>query len=180
VLGPGEEGLEWFFEGFTDYLSLWHLASLGRITPQEFVDRLRFLDLLLHESPAAERVAFADRAVNWREPDAETVAYKGGALLAFHLDAALRASGAPGLPQLFRDLCHGERATYTLAGLREWVVTQGLEEFWRAHVEGIGLPAIEDALVRIGCSERSEGASRILEVKDGALASFLRFEPTSR
>jgi hypothetical protein len=180
VLGPGEDGLEWFFEGFTDYLSLWHLASLGRITPQEFVDRLRVFDLMLHESPAAERISFADRTVNWREPAAETVAYKGGALLAFHLDAALRASGKPGLPQLFRDLCRGERATYTLARLREWVVAQGLEEFWRAYVEGVGLPVIEDALVRIGCSERIEGTSRILEVEEGVLASFLRFEPTGR
>ncbi len=180
VLKQGEGGLEWFFEGFTDYMALWHLASLGRIQPQEFADRIRLLDLLLRASPACGRVAFADRSVNWRESDAETVAYKGGALLAFHLDAALREKGGPGLPLLFRDLCRESGSTYTLDLLHRWIEAQGLEEFWQAHIEGTAVADAEATLVRLGCQERQEGESRIIEVLDGALDGFLRFDPAPR
>jgi hypothetical protein len=73
----GGDGHEWFFEGFTDYVSLWHLVAIDAATPQQFADRLRLLQHLGQQSPSWGKVAFADPSVRWRDPDHETVAYKG-------------------------------------------------------------------------------------------------------
>ncbi|MSR47885.1 MAG: hypothetical protein EXS13_12630 [Planctomycetes bacterium] len=50
--GVNGAGLEWFFEGFTDYFSLWHLASVGAITAQQFADQLRPIEMIGLGSPA--------------------------------------------------------------------------------------------------------------------------------
>jgi hypothetical protein len=176
----GGDGLEWFFEGFTEYFSLWHLASLGKVTPQEFADRVRWFERLCRESSAFGEVAFADPAVNWREPAAESIAYKGGMLLAFHLDVELRALGEPGLPQLFRDLMAENAGRYDLAALRNWCVANGLEETWQRLVERPAEFAVDDALVRIGYRERREGENRILLAEGGDVDAFFRFEPAFR
>jgi hypothetical protein len=169
---PPEGGLEWFFEGFNDYFALWHLAAAGEVPAQEFADQLRRLEHGARESPACGKLAFADPAVNWREPAAEALAYKGGAVLAFHLDVELRTRGEPGLPRLLRDLL-AAGGRYDLGILERWCAAHGLAEAWAAHVVAPTLPPIEDDLVRIGCRERREGESRILTASAADLAAFL-------
>lgn len=170
-----DAGLEWFFEGFTDYLALWHLVHVGLVPPQRFADQLRLLDAIARQSPALGKVAFADLSVRWREPDAEAIAYKGGALLAFHLDAKLRLQGEPGLPQLFRDLLRENSGRYDLATLEKWCLANGLEESWQSRVVAPFLPSTDDDLVSLGYRERREGDSRIITAAGADLAAFFSF-----
>ena len=152
------------------------LTGTGLATAQQFGDRVRWYERLAAESPAFGSVRFDDRAVKWRERDNETVAYKGGALLAFHLDATLRAAGKPGLPMLFRDLVRGNDSRYTLEAIRGWVEAQGLGGFWSRHVATGKLPDVGEALVRIGFVETLEGKNRIIR-SSPATAPFFKFEP---
>jgi hypothetical protein len=174
-----DHGLEWFFEGFTECFALWHLASVGRITPQQFADHVRFLEKLGRQSPKWGRVAFADPKVDWRDAENESVAYKGGMLLAFHLDAELREQGEPGLPMLFRDLMKENGGRYDLAALKKWCEANGLEESWKKLVEQPAAFTTDDELVRIGFREKREGESRILLAAGGTMEPFFRFEPAA-
>ncbi len=57
------------------------------------------------------------------------MACKGGAMLAFALDAELRAHAEPGLPYSMRDLLQRENRDVDLGVPRDWCEDQGLEEF---------------------------------------------------
>ncbi len=184
VLAPGpgldDRGLEWFYEGFTDYFSLWSLAAIGRITPQQFADHVRFLETFARASPALGKVSFADPSVNWRDGDAEPIAYKGGLMLALHFDVELRDHGEPGLPMLFRDLMRENGGRYGLAAIKKWCEANGLEEAWKQYAAAPKLPSVEDDLVRLGYRETREGDSRIIRAAGAELDSFFRFDPPAK
>jgi predicted metalloprotease with PDZ domain len=174
--GDGDgDGLEWFFEGFTDYFALWHLGHIGAITPQEFGDQLRLVEQIGKTGAGWGNVAFADLTVKWRDDANEPVAYRGGALLAFHLDTELRLRGEPGLPQLFRDLAAENGSRYDLAALEKWCAANGLEEAWQSRVVAPFRPSTDDDLVRLGWRERREGESRIITAAGADLAAFFSF-----
>lgn len=173
--GGAGDGLEWFFEGFTDYLALWHLAHLQEITPQHFADHLRLIESIGRASPAWGQLAFADRDVDWRQADAEPLAYRGGALLAFHFDVELRLRGEQGLPHLFRDLRTENGSRYDLPSLEKWCAANGLEESWRARVEAPFVATTDDDLVRLGYRERREGTARIITAAGAEFDGFFAF-----
>jgi hypothetical protein len=147
-----EDGMTWFLEGFTDYLSLWHLVHAGLVEPSWFADRLRQVEALARRSDAWGRVAFADPGIAWRDGDGplETMAYRGGALLAFALDAELRRDGGRGLPALVGDLLRDPQRTADLARLRARLEERGLEGFYREFVEGRARPDLAQGLRAAG------------------------------
>lgn len=133
----GGESFTWFHEGFTDYFSLWHLAAAGLISQEWFATRILELGDEARDKSSWGKIAFAQTDVSWRDGDGpvETMAYKGGAMLAFALDVELRANGKPGLPQLMRDILQRRSHAVTIDTLRQWCHNQGLEEFWQQYVE---------------------------------------------
>ena len=126
----------WFQEGFTDYLSLWFLANQELITPQQFVDRLVFLDKSLANNPSVGSVAFADPDVQWRDGDGpnEIFAYRGGALLAFCADVELRKKSQLGLAKIIKDLAARKRPADNSA-IVEWFKSNGLSEFQENYIQ---------------------------------------------
>ncbi len=174
-VNPGN-GLEWFFEGFTDYFSLWHLVAIDAATPQQFADQLRLIVSIGQESPAWRSAVFADLAVDWRDPDHERVAYRGGALLAFHFDVELRCQGESRLLQLFPDLIAENGGRYDLATLETWCEANGLEESWSRYVKTPARPNVDDELVRAGWRERREGEARIITAAGAELGAFFKRE----
>lgn len=147
------EQLAWFWEGFTEYLSLWHLAYSGAVPRSWFAERVLDWEGDLVENDHWGQVAFADPSVAWRDPAIEPLAYKGSALLAFELDATLRQDGGPGLGALLRDLLSQDGGRYDLESIRRWIVAQGLEDFWREHVQAARRIDPRPALRAIGYEE---------------------------
>ncbi len=132
----GGESFTWFHEGFTDYFALWHLAAAGLISQQWFGQRILELGNEARDNSSWGKISFAGTD-HWRDGDGpiETMAYKGGAILAFAMDVELRAIGKPGLPQLMRDFLRREHPDVSLDDLRDWFEAHDLEEFWQQYVE---------------------------------------------
>lgn len=151
LLSPADDSLVWFQEGFTDYLSLWHYTAAGLGSREWFVERLLELDREARERSTLGRLPFTDPTIEWRDGDGpnETMAYKGGAVLALALDVELRARGGIGLHGLIRHLLAAGR-TYEEAAIRAWLVAQGLEELDRAAIAGTEVPRAADSLRRLG------------------------------
>jgi predicted metalloprotease with PDZ domain len=148
----GSESITWFHEGFTDYLSLWHLTAAAVVTPEWMAERLSALADEALLSKAAGKVAFADTAGGWRDRDGprETLAYKGGALLAFAADVELRRAGKPGLLRIVSDLAKTVKGEVTLGDVREWMEANGLAGFYTRHVATPELPDCRVLLTTIG------------------------------
>ncbi len=179
-LSPHEPTLQWFFEGFTEYFALWYAAQVGLIERAWFAERLGEHD---RESTAIRSrvdASFADGELRWRGGDVEDLAYKGGAILAFHADATLRAEGRPGLIEMMRDFLHEGDGGFSHDSIRSWMETHGLADFYERHVvrmepldlgvalESIGYEhsRIPTKLTYVGIRLESEGADfgRIAEV----------------
>jgi hypothetical protein len=156
-LVPADDSLVWFFEGFTDYCALWHVAATGRVTRDWFAERIGELEREARTRSALGSVAFADPGVRWRDGDGphEVMAYKGGAALAFALDAELFASEKGRVTDLVADLCARESRSYSRDDLRAWFEARGLTEFWTRHVAGKHLPALGVDLARVGFDVRA-------------------------
>src|SRR5262249_37538104 len=105
------------------------------------------------------QVTFAE-GVDWRDGDGprETLAYKGGAMLAFFLDVALREGGHRGVPALIGDLV--EAKGYTVASIKTWLEAHKLGDFYAPYIAHAGLPELRDALASIGF-EFGESAERL-------------------
>lgn len=147
------ERLAWFWEGFTDYLSLWHLTALDLVPRERFAARLLELEAELAQNEHWGRVSFADLEVSWRDPAIEPLAYHGSALAAFALDVALREAGKPGLGELLRALLAQDGGRYELASIRAWILEQGLEPTWEEHFVAGRRVAPRPLLVGIGYEE---------------------------
>ena len=146
------ESIVWFHEGFTDYLALWHLASSELVPRTWFAERLLELEADALRQSALGTVAFAEAGVGWRDGDGplETMAYKGGALLAFALDVELRQGGHPGLHELIRDLLRSEEQAVELEFLRTWLDERDLAGFYAQAIAGTALPPVIEGLSRVG------------------------------
>jgi predicted metalloprotease with PDZ domain len=136
----GGERLAWFWEGFTDYLSLWLLVRAGLVEPETFAARMQDYDDTIAGNEHRKTVSYTDPQVNWRDPAIEPLAYKGSALLAFSLDVALRRAGHPGLMELVRALLARSDGRYDLDVLKAWIVGHGLETFWNERLAAPGVP----------------------------------------
>ncbi len=145
----GSESITWFHEGFTDYLSLWHIAAVGLVDRGWFADRIGAIEAEARRSSALGTVAFAETAGGWRDDmgPRETLAYRGGAILAFGADVELRRSGRPGLMQLVADLARTTDGEATLNDLRGWMEAHGLADFYRRYVAE---PALPDGVSLLG------------------------------
>lgn len=138
----GSESITWFHEGFTDYLSLWHIAGAGLVDRGWFADRIAAIEAEARGSSALGTVAFAETAGGWRDDmgPRETLAYRGGAILAFGADVELRRAGRPGLMQLVADLARTTDGEATLDDVRGWMEAHGLADFYRRYVLEPALP----------------------------------------
>jgi hypothetical protein len=147
----GNETITWFHEGFTDYLSLWHCAAGGVVGHDWFAERLAAIDAEARRSSAYGHVAFAQHGVNWRSGANETLAYRGGAVLAFLVDVELRKQGRPGLMQLISDLGAASRkGPVSLHEIQEWMKRKGLGRLFASWVDGKELPPIGGRLAALG------------------------------
>src|SRR5262245_24337627 len=144
------ERLAWFWEGFSEYASLWHLAKGGWITRDWFAERVLDWERAARDCERWGSVAFADLGVDWRDPAVEPLAYNASALLALELDARLRVAGKPGLPALFGALLGRDGGRYTLDSIRAWLVEQGLEDLWKERFEAGSRWDPRPTLVAIG------------------------------
>jgi hypothetical protein len=146
---PPNETMVWFHEGFTDYLALWHLAQTELVPRTWFAERLAEIDAEARASSAFRHVAFAGNT-EWRDGDGprETLAYKGGAMLAFFLDVALRDRGLGGVPELLGDLIRTQ--TLSVAALASWLEAHGMRDFYAAYIAKADLPELHEALASIG------------------------------
>lgn len=150
-LKPADD-VVWFYEGFTDYIAVRTLAATDLYTPAEFCARLQLLDHLAASSPARGTVAFGDATIAWRDGDGpnETLAYRGGALLAFLADVELRARGHAGIDAIVGDLARSTGGRFHLADVRAWFDAQGLSEFAAAHIDRPSPLALDDAWLALG------------------------------
>ena len=149
-----DETLCWFWEGFTDYLSLWQLAESRLVSRSWFAERLLVYETLASRAEGRDEHAYADPGVSWRDPAIEPLAYKGSALLAFSLDVALRRNGGPGLMTVIRDFGGLPKGRFALADIRAWVEGHGLAEFWRERFERPPPHTLREDLLAIGFVER--------------------------
>jgi predicted metalloprotease with PDZ domain len=176
----GSESITWFHEGFTDYLSLWHLASVKQIEPGWFADRILTLEALARGSSALGRTAFAQEG-GWRDGDGarETLAYKGGAILALGLDVALRTQRKPGLMEMISDLGRTVEGPVSLADVRGWMESHGQAAFYERYVAAPALPDARGLLREAGFTwaERpaESGGTGAVTVDRERLARFLAF-----
>jgi hypothetical protein len=169
---PGES-LIWFMEGFTDYLSLWASTAAGVVSPDWFARRLAAIaDEVAALPPSLPGPLTAPGAVG-RDDDgpAERLGYRGGALVAFGLDVALRASnkgtlgGFVGRLLARPDSVLGERAIHStaeaLGAAAEFDATVGSPPMvspW-APLRSIGYVITEEAasLVALGIAADAVG-----------------------
>ncbi|HKD99891.1 MAG TPA: hypothetical protein VKE69_02680 [Planctomycetota bacterium] len=150
----GDESLCWFWEGFTDYLALWHLAKAGLVSRAWFAKRLQSYDEIASRVAKRGEVAYASAGVAWRDPEIEPLAYQGSALVAFSIDVALRRAGREGLATIVRDFMNLPGRRYRLADIREWLESHGLAEIWRERFEKPAPRTLEADLLAIGFVER--------------------------
>lgn len=145
--------LIWFFEGFTDYMALWHAARESVVERDWFGSRMLEIDRAARSSSAHGKTRYSDLSVRWRDGDGplETLAYKGGALLAFHLDVQLRHEKSEGVVTLLRDHLAAPEPAYSLRSIESWLKRRGLRAFYRRHIEqGEPLPDTRKALESVG------------------------------
>ena len=146
----------WFQEGFTDYLSLWHLAQSKQMTYQQFVNRIWQLNEHLADNQAKGAISFGDSNVNWRDGDGanEQMAYKGGAVLAFCTDVELRKAGHVGLSKMISDFGKLETSIGNVEIMR-WYHENGLAEFHSKFIAQPNFVDVEAALKSIGCEYKN-------------------------
>jgi M61 glycyl aminopeptidase len=146
----GSETYTWFHEGFTEYFGLWHLAATGAITEQWFRERLLELGLEAIDDSSWGELPFAGQGISWRDDDGpnETMAYKGGAILAFMIDVQLRESGRTGGLQMLRDFLADGNRDVRLSDLKAWAHGHDLDDFWKEYVAGTTVPNLNDWLDR--------------------------------
>ncbi|HSD11188.1 MAG TPA: hypothetical protein VLF14_09400, partial [Candidatus Binatia bacterium] len=159
---PDDESLVWFHEGFTEYFTTWHMTASSLASREWFAERLASMDAVARSSSAFGRVTFAEPSVRWRDGDGpnETLAYRGGAMLAFFADVELRRQGGPGLMKLVADLLRDGDRPLTLVAIREWMGSNGLAEFYASYVaKPASLPDLDSALREIGFEATESEAS---------------------
>ncbi len=167
VLRADGAQLVWFFEGFTDYLALWHAVRAGVISPESGAVFIHQHDRSARSNPVYGKLAFSDVSVRWRDGQGpiEMFAYRGGASLAFHLDVELRTRNKGSTVGMLADLLAASPPRYSLLIIRRWLRQRGLESFYDRHIAGTGpLPDSRSALRMAGLAVFEDGTrGRILD-----------------
>jgi len=181
----------WFKEGFTDYLSLWHGAASGVLPREWFADRMLEIERDAAGS-AFGSAPFIGEHEPWRDGDGprETMAYKGGAVLALSLDAALRRHGHRGLAVMLREMIADGEARYSDETILVRLRRIGLADFVSRHITGAEAPTVRDALLSLGYewrefptelayvglrTEDGEGFGRVVEIDPAGPAAAAGF-----
>lgn len=175
----GNEAITWFHEGFTEYFSLWHLASSGLIERSWFAERVHELGREALDRSSWGSISFADPEVSWRDGDGpnEIMAYKGGAMLAFALDMELRKRKEAGALLLIRDLLERGVEEPSLKDLKAWFEGHDMQDFWESYVAGKNTIEMADLLEEIGFEiERDENGIKFTDGGD-LRDDFFTFEP---
>ena len=149
-----DESVTWFNEGFTDYIALWHAAAIGLVSPAQFADRMFDIERQARASTSLGRVRFADAGTKWRDGDGanETMAYRGGALLAFFTDIQLRQRGET-VTGLIRELLSRPQREYGLDDIRTAMTRLGVPDVYSQSIDGTYVPIVRPLLIAAGFDE---------------------------
>lgn len=153
----GEDAPLWMYEGFTEYLAAWTLAASGVESPVAFAARMREHEIRATTNIARHGARFGEqKGAAHRESADETLAYSGGTIFAFAVDAALRACGA----DLATVVAEASKAQLRLkrepessraaTAFREALAARGLVSLYDSLVGGGRVPRINSALVAAG------------------------------
>lgn len=172
----------WFQEGYTDYLSLWNLGRAGLITEQQFLDRLIALNKAAHASSSLGQVTFTAENVDWRDGNGpnETLAYRGGALLAFFTDLELRGFAQRDLSRIITDFAKQDDVI-TNAHIKQWYESHQLHDFAAQYLNAPGFPDFAVAVTANGCriGKRDQAVAYIGIATDskGAFGVITQLDP---
>ncbi len=149
-----DESVTWFNEGFTDYISLWHAAAAGILSPAQFAERMFDIERQARASTSLGRVRFSEAGTKWRDGDGanETMAYRGGALLAFFIDVQLRQRGET-VTGLIRELLSRPRREYGLNDIRVAMTRLGVSDVYSQSIDGTHVPTVRPLLITAGFDE---------------------------
>jgi hypothetical protein len=157
LVDPGS--LVWFSEGFTDYFAIWHATAAGMLPPARFAERILGVEREARSGSPLGRIAFAQPGVDWRDDGPnETMAYRGGALLAFIVDAELRRRSGRTVPAVVRGLLESAPRTYQLSHIRDVMTKLGLADVYHRSIAGTQLPDAFPLLRALGFDETVEQA----------------------
>lgn len=149
-----DDDVTWFNEGFTDYIALWHAAATGVVTPAQFADRMWNIESDARASTSLGRVRFAEAGTKWRDGDGanETMAYRGGALVAFFTDIELRRRGST-VTDLIRELMSRPQRRYGLDDIRAAMTRLGVSDVYAQSIAGTHVPTVRPLLIAAGFDE---------------------------
>lgn len=181
----------WFKEGFTDYLSLWHGAACGVLPREWFATRMLEIERDAAGS-AFGSTPFIGTNDPWRDGDGprETMAYRGGAVLALSLDAELRRRGHGGLAVMLREMIAEREMRYSDETILARLRGLGLADFASRYITGADAPTVRDALLSLGYewrefqselayvglrTEKGEGFGRVVEIDPAGPAAAAGF-----
>lgn len=157
--GPGR--LEWFHEGFTDYLGWLAMVRAGRLDRTGLLARVqKALSEAVATAGATGGGSLLDASRRFgADASARRLAHAGGALVAFALDRRLRAEGKDlvGLLRRFRNRWCPAHRTFTLEDLLGVVGAYGgpaLEGEVKAEITTKGFPDAARLLAGTGCTAR--------------------------
>ncbi|HKS07647.1 MAG TPA: hypothetical protein VJR92_15200 [Gemmatimonadaceae bacterium] len=149
-----DESVTWFNEGFTDYISLWHAAATGVVTPAQFAARMMDIERDARRSTSLGRTRFAEPGIQWRDADGpnETMAYRGGALVAFVTDMQLRQRGAS-VMDVIRHLLSRPKREYGIDDIRNAITRAGASDVYAQFIDGTKVPTVRPMLLAAGFDE---------------------------
>ena len=153
----GSDAPLWMYEGFTEYLAAWTLAAAGEESPIEFAARMRQHEIRATTNVARSGGRFGEQSgAALRGSADESLAYSGGTLLAFAIDAALRSCGAD-LATVIAQTSAAKLQTGTDSGrpraaiaFHEALTARGVVSLYDSLFAAERLPRIAPALVAAG------------------------------
>lgn len=178
---PADGSLVWFMEGFTEYQSLLDLVRGGRASREWFAERLLEHDDVARKSPALGKAFFGDAALGWRDGNGplETLAYSGGAVLAFHIDAELHRRGKPRLARQLGNLAAPGSEAYTRERIRSLMDAACVGDLFAAYIEKPALPDTLASLQTAGFERIDDDVAYLgIEIdSEGPLGTIVSIDP---
>jgi len=179
----------WFIEGFTTYYEMVLGVRNGFVSEQAFVTRLADISMNDRALPKVSLKTAGARMFQSRSYYRNV--YSGGALLAFQLDVAMRATGKATLDDLMRRLYRDytlKGKPYTLPKLYEIVRKLSgvaMEPMVKRYVDGDDWPGAELTLYELGRSvevsaRRYELGARVVGTSDGVRIEAIFADSPSR
>ena len=154
-LGP--DAPMWMYEGFAEYMAAWTLAATGVESPAEFAGRMREHEIRATTNVVRRGARFGEReGAALRGSGDEVLAYSGGTLVAFAMDAALRACGTD-LATVVAEASAAQSRTgmapetsRVATALREALAARGLASLYDSLPAAGRTPAIAPVLTAAG------------------------------